>query len=208
MTVGSNKIQRGETRGGPHLNLPLPPEKSPNISLKNVELAGKMNPPDDSEECKPMTQKISQKMIGQALDIAPSSEFAARLKQNKYHQKLFEAPSLLDGPEHVIIGGRQEGKTTLAVKWLMECPDGVERVLITLDNYSAESIKRDCGFPVRDPRVISYRTLLNGKARPGVEYGIDETVPILMNMLGLREMPRLVTVQHAEAWQGVGGPNA
>lgn len=155
-----------------------------------------------------MTQKIDQKMIGQALDIAPSPEFEAKLKRNKQHQKLFEAPSLLDGPEHVIIGGRQEGKTTLAVKWLMDCPEGVERVLITLNSDVAKSIKQDLGLPAGDPRVISYRTLLNGKTRPGVEYGIDETVSILMNMLGFREMPRLITVQHAEAWQGVGGPNA
>lgn len=155
-----------------------------------------------------MAQEISQKMIGSALDIAPSPEFIARIKQNKQHQKLLEAPSLLDGPEHVIIGGRQEGKTTLAVKWLMESPEGIQRVLITRDDYTAKSIKRDLGLPVGDPRVISYRTLLNGKARKGVEYGIDETVTILMNMLGLREMPRLVTVQHAEAWQGVGGNHA
>lgn len=155
-----------------------------------------------------MPRKITKKMIGSALDIAPSPEFAAKLKRNKQHQKLFEAPSLLDGPEHVIIGGRQEGKTTLAVQWLMDCPKGVERVLITLDEYVAQSIKQDCGFPVGDPRVISYRTMRNSKARAGVEYGIDETVHILMNLLGLREMPRLVTVQHAEAWQGVGGHNA
>lgn len=155
-----------------------------------------------------MPLKIIKKMIGSALDIAPSPEFAARLKRNKQDQKLFEAPSLLDGPEHVIIGGRQEGKTTLAVKWLMDSPEGVQRVLITRDDYAARSIKRDLGFPVRDPRVISYRTLLSGNAHKGVEYGIDETVFILMNLLGLKEMPRLVTVQHAEAWQGVGGPNA
>lgn len=152
-----------------------------------------------------MPLKIIKKMIGSALDIASSPEFEAKLKRNKQYQKVFEAPSLLDGPEHVIIGGRQEGKTTLAVKWLMDSPEDIQRVLITRDGYTAKSIKRDLGLPVGDPRVISYRTLLNGKVRPGVEYGIDETVSILMNMLGLREMPRLVTVQHAEAWQGVGG---
>ncbi|SEE25972.1 hypothetical protein SAMN04489740_0988 [Arthrobacter alpinus] len=152
-----------------------------------------------------MPLKIIKKMIGSALDIAPSPEFAARLKRNKQYQKVFEAPSLLDGPEHVIIGGRQEGKTTLAVKWLMDCPEGVQRVLITLNNDMAKSIKQDLGLPVGDPRVISYKTLFNGKVLPGVEYGIDETVSILTKMLGLRELPRLVTVQHAEAWQGVGG---
>ena len=149
-----------------------------------------------------MPPKIVKKMIGSALDIAPSPEFAVRLKLNKQHQKLFEAPSLLDGPEHVIIGGRQEGKTTLALKWLKDCPAGVERVLIVLSEEVAKHMRAESGFAVRDQRIISYRTLRNGKERPGVEYGIDETVPILMSFLGLREMPRLVTVSHAEEWQG------
>ncbi|WP_315913593.1 hypothetical protein [Arthrobacter sp. lap29] len=148
------------------------------------------------------------KMIGSALDISGNPDFAARLTERKLRSAHMDSPTLLDGPEHVIIGGRQEGKTTLAVKWLMDSPEGIQRVLITRDDYMAKSIKQDLGLPVGGPRVISYRTLLNGKARKGVEYGIDETVPILMNMLGLREMPRLVTVQHAEAWQGLGGSHA
>ncbi len=143
------------------------------------------------------------KMIGRALDICPSPEFESRLKESKLHHAAMEDPSLRDGPEHVIIGARQEGKTTLALKWLTECPEGVDRVLLVLNDDQAKHMRAECGFPVRDQRIISYRTLLDGKSRPGVEYGIDETVPILMNMLGIREMPHLVTVAHAESWQGI-----
>lgn len=141
-------------------------------------------------------------MIGPALELAQSPRFAAGLKNRKLHQSHFEAPSLLDGPEHVITGARQEGKTTLALKWLRDCPAGVERVLLVLSEDQAKHLRAECGFTVRDPRIISYRTLRNGKVRPDVEYGIDETVPILMNLLGLKEMPRLITVSHAEEWQG------
>lgn len=149
-----------------------------------------------------MAKRLARKMIGSALEIAPSPAFEVRLRDRKRHQSKFEAPSLLDGPEHVIIGGRQEGKTTLALKWLQDCPAGVERVLLVLSEDQAKHLREECGFLVRDQRIISYRTLLNGKARPDVEYGIDETVFILMNFLGLREMPRLLTVSHAEEWQG------
>lgn len=144
-------------------------------------------------------------MIGRALDIAPSPAFEARLKESKIRQAAMENPSLRDGPEHVIIGARQEGKTTLALKWLTECPEGVERVLLVCREDVAKHMRAECGFKANDHRIISYRTLINKGlgARREVEYGIDETVQVLMELLGLKEMPHLVTIAHAESWQGL-----
>lgn len=142
------------------------------------------------------------RMIGSALTIDPSPVFNARLKAAKARQATLAAPAILDGPEHVIIGARQEGKTRLTLKWLTDAPEGVERVLIITDNNSAEHLKSSYGLPKNDPRIISYRTLLNKGPRPGVEYGVDDTAHILTALLGLKDLPRLLTVGHAEAWQG------
>lgn len=144
----------------------------------------------------------SDRMIGSALAIDPSPVFSAKLKAAKARHAEMDAPSNLDGPEHVIIGARQEGKTRLALKWLMEAPDGVERVLIVTDNNSADNLKSVYGLPKNDQRIIGYRSLINKGPRQGVEYGVDETVHILTALLGLKEMPRLLTIGHAEAWQG------
>jgi len=141
------------------------------------------------------------RMIGAALDIDSSPEFQARLAEAKDRMAKIQPSGLLDGPEHVIIGARQEGKTRLALKWLNDVPEGVKRVLIVKDSSQAEHLKLDCGFSKADPRIIGYRTLVNQGARKGVEYGIDESVQILTAILGLKENPRLITVGHAEAWQ-------
>jgi hypothetical protein len=107
-----------------------------------------------------------------------------------------------DGPEHVIIGGRQEGKTTLAIKWLIDgIHNSIERVLIVHNDDYARQLKADNHFAANDPRIISYRQLLNSGARKGVEYGIDEMVTILTSLLKLNETPHLVTVVHAAWWQ-------
>ncbi len=142
------------------------------------------------------------RMIGKALALDPSPEFEAQLRDAKARQARLQDRGLLDGPEHVIIGARQEGKTRLALKWLLYAPEGVERVLVVADTHSADHLKTLCGLPKSDQRIISYRTLLNKGPRQGVEYGVDETAHILTAILGLKDMPRLITVGHAEAWQG------
>lgn len=143
------------------------------------------------------------RMIGSALAIDPSPAFSANLRAAKRRQAGMDAATNLDGPEHVIIGARQEGKTRLALKWLTDAPEGAERVLIVTDNNTADHLKSAYGLPKNDQRIIGYRSLLNKGPRPGVEYGVDDTVHILTALLGLKEMPRLLTVGHAEAWQGV-----
>jgi hypothetical protein len=140
--------------------------------------------------------------IGPALALdPPSAEFEERLRSAKKAHAQLEHPAVLDGPEHVITGGRQEGKTRLALKWLVEAPEGTERVLVVLDEDSANHLKSDQGWKRSDPRIVGFRRLQNQGARKGVEYGIDETVIILSQLLGLKETPRLVTIGHAESWQ-------
>ena len=142
-------------------------------------------------------------MIGNALEIgAPPAEFVEQLQRRKELGRHLDHPDLRDGPKHVITGGRQEGKTTLALAWLFDAPAGVERVLVVMTEEMAKYMKRDNGLKDSDQRIISYRRLLNGGARKGVEYGIDETVEVLTALLKLKETPHLVTVAHAEEWQG------
>lgn len=150
-----------------------------------------------------MPNTSSKKMIGFALDIAGDPQRAAALRLRKQGQASWERQGLLDGPEHVIIGGRQEGKTTLALKWLQDCPTGLKRVLVVNHNDVARSLRAQCGFSQTDDRIISFRSLLKrGASRnPRVEYGIDETADILRALLGLQNIPHMVTVAHAEEWQ-------
>lgn len=144
----------------------------------------------------------TERMIGPALAIdPPSADFAERLRLAKEGHARWEPPSLLDGPQHVITGGRQEGKTRLALKWLTEAPEGTERVLVVRDEDMANHLKADLGWQKNDLRILGFRRLLNQGAREGVEYGIDETVTILSQLLRLKETPRLVTIGHAESWQ-------
>lgn len=144
-----------------------------------------------------------KRMVGKALEIDPNPEFEAKLNESKKQQRRLENPNLLEGPQHVIIGSRQEGKTRLALRWLNSAPEGVERVLIVADTDTAQEMNRDLGLPRRSPRVIAYRTLISQGARKGVEYGLDESVRIIEKLLGLREPLRLITVGIAEEWQTV-----
>lgn len=145
---------------------------------------------------------MNDRMIGPALAIdPPSPEFAERLRRSKESSAKYDNPSCLDGPEHVITGGRQEGKTRLALKWLAEAPEGTERVLVVTSQFVADHLKSEFGWPRNDERIIHYRRLINKGARRRVEYGIDESVRILSDLLGLKEAPRLITVGHAEPWQ-------
>ncbi len=141
-------------------------------------------------------------MIGKALDIAPSRAHILGLERSGKHRSQSESPAFRDGPLHVITGGRQEGKTTLSMKWLLRAPDGTERVLVVANNDQAEHIKREHGLNRKDPRIIGYRTLINQGPRKGVEYGIDDTADILTALLKLEQTPHLVTVAHAAPWQG------
>lgn len=142
------------------------------------------------------------RMIGDALDIVADKTHAAAVAESEQLRERIEHGTLLDGPEHVIHGGRQTGKTMLAKKWLTDAPAGVRRVLIVIDGYRADHIKQELGLRSRDDSVISYRRLLNEGIDPDAVYGIDETVEILSNLLGLRESPRLVTICTAAPWQG------
>ncbi|QSZ49397.1 hypothetical protein [Arthrobacter sp. D5-1] len=143
-----------------------------------------------------------QRMIGFALEIdPPTPEFAAALADSKRRAAETHMLYLLDTPEHVIIGARQEGKTRLALKWLDDAPDNVTRVLVVKDGRQAEQLNLDRGRPRRHPSIIGYKTLINQGARKGVEYGVDETDLILSDLLGLKAAPRLLTVCHADTWQ-------
>lgn len=149
---------------------------------------------------------VNGRMVGRALDIDPNAEFEANLAEAKERQRPYERHGLLDGPEHVIIGSRQEGKTRLAGRWLESAPEGVERVLVVESGHVAERMNHDAGRAARSPRIISYRTLMNQGPRSGVEYGIDESVRILSDVLGLKQPPSLVTVGVAESWQSGAAP--
>lgn len=143
-----------------------------------------------------------ERMIGKALDIAPSRAHILGLERSAKHRAQVESPAFRDGPLHVITGGRQEGKTTLSMQWLLNAPDGTERVLVVVDNDVAEHLKRDHGLKRKDPRIIGYRTLINQGPRTGVQYGIDDTADILTALLKLEQTPHLVAIAHAAPWQG------
>ena len=156
----------------------------------------------DREVWVPTRDHAHGRMIGPALAIEPPTpEFAGRLRAAQDSRALIDSPHFLDGPEHVITGSRQEGKTRLALKWLAEAPEGTPRVLVVADGRTADHLKADLGWTKIDPRIIGFRTLINQGARKGVQYGIDETMQILTELLGLKEFPRLVTVGHAAPWQ-------
>ena len=140
--------------------------------------------------------------VGPALEVdPPEPEFLERLREAKVAHAEISSPRILDGPRHVITGGRQEGKTRLALKWLTEAPDDVERVLVVRDERMATHMRLDQGWAPDDGRIIGYRRLMRGGSKRGVEYGIDESMSILADVLGLRDAPRLVTIGVAEPWQ-------
>jgi hypothetical protein len=141
------------------------------------------------------------RMIGRALDIDPSPDHAAALRRSHEERRLMESPKYRDGAEHVITGSRAEGKTTLALRWLQEAPAGIKRVLIVRDERMAEMLRKDLGWKAKDDRILSFRRLRSGQRQDGVQYGVDETLHILAELLGIREVPHLVTVGTAADWQ-------
>lgn len=132
--------------------------------------------------------------VGFALDVEPSEEHREALRRSMKDRRRMYPADHREGPENVIIGGRQEGKTRLALRWLMDAPAGVNRVLIVQDQDAAQMLLSECGLPRSSDRIVGYRRHLNRGARPGVEYGVDETVTILSALLGLHEDPHLLTV--------------
>ncbi|MBW8025301.1 hypothetical protein EOG37_01225 [Clavibacter michiganensis subsp. michiganensis] len=145
-------------------------------------------------------------MIGSPLDISPDPSRAAALAQAREYHRRVDSPRFLDGPEHVLVGQRAEGKTTLAVRWLLAAPLGIKRVLIVYDERIARNLKREHDLPADDDRIISFRSLTRSGGRrptdPAIEYGIDDSVHVLAELLHLPAMPHLVTVGTAAPWQG------
>ncbi|WP_367147206.1 hypothetical protein AB0870_08290 [Microbacterium proteolyticum] len=145
------------------------------------------------------------RMIGSALDILPNAEHRAQLERHRADRELYEqGMNFRDGPRHVIVGERQEGKTTIAERWLLDAPDGVERILVTASLAMAGEIKHRLGLKNSDPRVISFHSLTGPgrSARADIEYGFDETVRILEQLLRLKQPPHLLTITTAAEWQG------
>lgn len=144
------------------------------------------------------------RMIGSALDILGDPEHRAKLERHIAEREIYEPAEYRDGPRHVIVGDRQEGKTTVAERWLLDAPIGVERVLVTFSIKAAEEIRHRLGFERNDHRVTTFHSLIGPgrSAKAGVEYGFDETVRILEQLLRLKQPPHLLTITTAAAWQG------
>lgn len=140
------------------------------------------------------------RMIGSPLDIDPSPEHRSALERSAKHRRLVESPEYLDGPEHVLVGGRQTGKTRLAMRWLLSAPDGQKRVLVVPTVDYARSLKAHHGLHYNDDRIISWRQMRSRAPEPGVQYGIDDADSILAELL--RVQPHLLTVCTAAEWQG------
>lgn len=141
-------------------------------------------------------------MVGTVHELWPDPAQAARLTRFNTRRVMEESSSYRDGPSHVITGGRAEGKTTAAMRWLLDATRDTPRVLVVSSVDMASGLKHAHGIKGGDPRIISYRQLINAGPRPDVQYGIDESVDILGALLGLTSAPHLVTVTTAAEWQG------
>ncbi|CAN7240971.1 hypothetical protein LJR045_000972 [Microbacterium sp. LjRoot45] len=144
---------------------------------------------------------MTKRMIGSPFDIAPDPERSAEVLRRREFERHIAPPIPVDGPEHVIYGGRQEGKTWLATRWLDATPRGRRRILVTLNADMAREVN-DAAFPYGEAEAISYRQLQNRGAEEGVEYGFDDVAQLLAEVFKLHEPPRLVTICTAAPWQG------
>ncbi|WP_396645426.1 hypothetical protein [Microbacterium sp.] len=145
------------------------------------------------------------RMIGSPLDLVEGdAEHRALLEESRIVRAVIEPSTYRDGPRHVIVGERQEGKTYLAEQWLLNAPGGVERVLVTSSLAMAGEIRHRLGLKNSDSRVISFHSLTGPgrSARADVEYGFDETGRILEQLLRLKQPPHLLTITTAAEWQG------
>ncbi|WGD38487.1 hypothetical protein [Lysinibacter sp. HNR] len=146
----------------------------------------------------------TDRMIGTALHLNPSPAHEDKLKRYHAYQEHAEPTGLRDGPHHIITGGRHEGKTHLALQWLLDPAATKKRILIVNNEGMAASFKGRANLPLSSDRIISYRTLPRHQRnhQPGtVEYGIDDTTYILTNLLGLKQEPHLLTITTAAPWQ-------
>lgn len=147
------------------------------------------------------------RMIGKALEIdPPPPEFVEFLERWAPEMQRSLPPGYKDGPTHVIVGDRHTGKTRLAMRWLLDAPEGVKRVLVVETEAVARHYCAEHGLGHGDDRVISWRQLQRRQRRGGstlgdVEYGIDDAVGILAALLGMQSPPTLVTVVTAADWQ-------
>lgn len=150
---------------------------------------------------------MSAQMIGSALELEPNQAHRSRLIDSLRFRRQVEDPRWVDGPRHVITGGRQEGKTRLAVKWLLESE---RHILVTVSESAAREVRDRAGIRWRDRhRVISFRRLIETGPVRGFTYGVDEASEILSRLLGLsREQLELLTVCTAAPWQSVSGEPA
>lgn len=145
-----------------------------------------------------------ERMQGSALDIrSAGAAVRERLARSYAQRQLLELSNIVDGAEHVVFGGRQEGKTRLAEDWLRGAhAGGARRVLVTVNESVAGETNMRVGAKGDAASAVSFRRLLKQGAEEGVQYGFDETLSILEHVFGLHEPPRLVTVLTAAPWQG------
>lgn len=154
-----------------------------------------------------MSHVLPDRYVGSPIDLMPdAAAYRAQLEEHVRDRLQLEPASFVDdGPTHVLVDGRQTGKTHASMEWVLSAPDGVERALIVPTFAIAAHLRDTYGLKPADARVVHVSKLQREGALPGVEYGIDETVDVLVRLLGLREVPRLLSVQTAAAWQRTSG---
>ncbi|WP_160071979.1 hypothetical protein [Pseudoclavibacter sp. 8L] len=138
-----------------------------------------------------------------ALDVAPSPEREAFLDEFRNDPSFVEWDNYFsDGPEHVILGRRAEGKTRLVTDWLMHPPEGVKRVLLVADEKYAAHLKRELGLRGNDDRIRSWNSkrLDAEKSDPAIEFAVDDTQMLLFSVLGVK--PTLLSICVAQPYQG------
>ena len=138
-------------------------------------------------------------MIGSPLDIEPKRDGHGELLARATERiREIRKPELVDGPEHVLVGQRQSGKTFHAMRWLLEDRETTaplpRRVLVVMTTALADHMRRQYDMKPSDDRVISWRQLRNRGPERDAEYGFDAADQILATMLGLSSPMRLMTV--------------
>lgn len=142
------------------------------------------------------------RMIGSPLDIEPKSEehaeHVARLNDDRV---ALMSPGFIEGPEHVLVGGRATGKTFHAMRWLLEESGTDEplprRVLVVQNTSLAAMLRERYGLKANDDRIVSWRQLRGVPKDRDTEYGFDGADEILTQLFGLRGAPHLMTVTSA-----------
>lgn len=139
-----------------------------------------------------MTTPKPRRLVGAALALNPDPDRARELFARTEAEHL-RFP-FREGVDHLIYGIRQEGKTTLAMEWLLDPEFTHRRRLVVLNRAIELDLKRQHGLRSDDPRILSWRQLKDRGPEKGVEYGFDELLPMLVELLGLAELPHLVTI--------------